>query len=320
MITINDIARFLSPAALVPLAEAAGDQILHGPAPITEAGPGQVSFCGSTARKPEALLGATRASLLIVDRDLSVDRKRLVASGVLALIESDNARLAFTRVLREFFAPPRPQGIAPTAVIAETARIAADAYIGPLCTVGDDSDIGSGSVIHSGVQIYDRVRIGSHVTIHSGCTIGGDGFGFERNPSGELEKFPQLGGVVIEDDVEIGANCCVDRGSMGDTRLCQGVCLDSLVHVAHNVVIGRHTALTAAAMIAGSTRIGEHVWIGPNASLRDRIVIGDRATIGVGAVVMRNVPDDGTVMGLPARTLPDQKRILKALTKLAGES
>jgi len=320
MITVDAIAQFLESCPLVLLAEGARDQAIRRPAPITEAGPGHMSFCGSTAKDPEVLLGSTRASLLIVDQALAIDTERLASVGVAAVIQSENARLEFMRVVRQFFAPPRPRGIAPSAVISESARIAEDAYVGPLCTIGDDVDVGAATVIHSGVQIYDRVRIGKNVTISAGCVIGADGFGYERNPDGELEKFPHVGSVVIEDDVEIGSNTCIDRGSLGDTRICQGARIDNLVHVAHNTVIGRHAAVIADAMIGGSTRIGDYAWVAPSASLRDRIVIGDRATIGVGAVVMRNVPDDGTVIGLPARALPEQKRVLAALKKLSKES
>lgn len=319
MTTINAIARFLAPCPLRPLAEGADDREIQGPAPITEAGPNQVSFCGSTAKHPHELLEATTAGLLIVDRSLGVDDKALTAAGVAAVIESDNARLDFMRVIKEFFSPPRPQGIAPSAVIAASARIAADAYVGPLCSIGDDVEVGAGTVIHAGVQIYDRVRIGSHVTIHAGCVIGADGFGYERNPEGELVKFPHVGGVVIEDGVEIGANTCIDRGTLGDTRVCEGARIDNLVHVAHNTVVGRHAAVIADAMIGGSTRIGDYAWIAPSACLRDRIEIGERAVVGLAAVVTKSVPPDTTVMGSPARDLKSQKRILAKLAKLDSE-
>ncbi len=320
MITIDAIAQFLESCPLVTLAEGARDQAIRRPAPITEAGPGYVSFCGATAKNPEVLLGSTRASLLIVDQALAIDTEGLASAGVAAVIQSENARLDFRHVVRRFFAYPRPRGIAPSAVISESARIADDAYVGPLCTIGDDVDVGAATVIHSGVQIYDRVRIGKNVTISAGCVIGADGFGYERNPDGELEKFPHVGGVVIEDDVEIGANTCIDRGTLGDTRVCEGARIDNLVHVAHNTVIGRHAAVIADAMIGGSTRIGDYAWVAPSACLRDRIVIGEKATVGLAAVVTKSVPDGATVMGSPARDIKDQKRILAALTKLAGES
>jgi UDP-3-O-[3-hydroxymyristoyl] glucosamine N-acyltransferase len=319
MTTIKAMARFLAPCPLRVFVEGAEDRVIRGPAPITEAGPEQVGFCGSTAKRPQELLQATRAGLLIVDRSLDTDDKALAAAGVAAVIESENARLDFMRVVGQFFSPPRPRGIAPSAVVSASAKIAADAYVGPLCSIGDNVEVGAGTVIHAGVQIYDRVRIGRNVTIHAGCVIGADGFGYERDPDGVLVKFPHLGGVVIEDDVEIGANTCIDRGTLGDTRVCEGARIDNLVHVAHNTRVGRHAAVIADAMIGGSTQIGDYAWIAPSACLRDRIEIGERAVVGLAAVVTKSVPPDTTVMGSPARDLQSQKRILAKLAKLDRE-
>jgi UDP-3-O-[3-hydroxymyristoyl] glucosamine N-acyltransferase len=319
MTTIEAIAEFLAPQPLRALAEGAEHRVIRGPAPITEAGVEQVSFCGSTAKKPEALLQATHAGLLIVDRALDRDDKALTRAGVAAVIESENARLDFMRVIDRFFSPSRPRGIAPSVVIAESAQIADDAYVGPLCSIGENVEVGAGTVIHAGVHVYDRVRIGRNVTIHAGCVIGADGFGYERDADGVLVKFPHLGGVVIEDDVEIGANTCIDRGSLGDTHVCKGARIDNLVHVAHNTLVGRHAAVIADAMIGGSTRIGDYAWIAPSACLRDRIVIGERAVVGLASVVTKSVPAGRTVMGLPAREQKDQKRLLAKLAQLGAE-
>ncbi len=314
MTTIHSIAEFLKPAILKLRDPDTGRQVISGPAPIDVAGPGEVSFCGATARRPGELLKSTHASLLILDRTLAGED---TSKNVAAVIESDNARLDFMRVIGRFFAPVRPHGIADGATISASAKIAPDAYVGPGCTVGDGAEIGSGTVVHAGVHIYDRVRIGQHVTIHSGTVIGADGFGYERNAEGELVKFPHVGSVVIEDDVEIGANTCIDRGSLGDTRVCQGARIDNLVHVAHNTVVGRHAAVIAHAMVGGSTRIGDYAWVAPSACLRDRIDIGERAVVGLAAVVTKDVPAGATVMGAPARDAASQKRLLVRLSQLA---
>lgn len=318
MPTIGEIVSFLQAEdSLLRLVEEVHSTVIHRPAPIAEAVPGEVSFCGATARKPQELLDRTRASLLITDRGISFDERRLAQAGVHAVVLRDNARLDFIRVVEKFFARPRPQGIHRTAVISPLAKIASDVYIGPLCTVGE-AEIGGGTIIHAGVHIYDGVRIGRNVTIHSGCVIGADGFGFERNEAGELQKFPHIGGVVIEDDVEIFALTHVARGTLGNTFIGQGTKIDTFVHVAHNIRIGKHCAIISHAMLAAET-IGDLSWIAPSACLRDRIAIGSRVTVGLGAVVTKDIPDGTTVMGLPARPIEEQKRLLRRLSALAAQ-
>ena len=315
MITIGDIVDFLQAEdSLHKLVEEAVEMPIARAAAITDAQPGEVAFCGATAKNPQELLAATQASLLIVDCSIPFDEVALAQAGVQAIILSDNARLDFMRVVERFFAKPRPRGIHPTAVISPTACIAPDVYIGAYCVIGE-ATIGQGTVIHSGVHIYDGVHIGRNVTIHSGCVIGADGFGFERNEAGELEKFPHVGGVVIEDDVEICALTHVARGTLGDTTIGQGTKIDAFVHVGHNIRIGKHCAITSHAMLAADT-IGDFSWIAPSACLRDRIAIGSGVTVGLGAVVTKDVPDEATVLGTPARELDEYKRLLSIFKEL----
>jgi UDP-3-O-[3-hydroxymyristoyl] glucosamine N-acyltransferase len=290
--------------------ELANELEILAPRPITEAGPGDVGFCGATAKDPGRLLAATHASLVIVDTAIEFDLAAMALGGVEAVIRTENARLAFMRAVERFFAPPRPAGRHPAAFIDPSAHIADDAYIGPGATIGADVEVGAGTVIHGGVHVYRGVRIGRNVTIHSGAVIGADGFGYERDENGGFVKFPHLGGVAIEDNVEIGANTCIDRGTLGDTLVCEGAKIDNLVHVAHNVVVGRHAAIIADAMVGGSTRIGDYAWIAPSACLRDRITIGERAVVGLAALVTKNVPDGATVLGAPAREAAEQKCLL----------
>jgi UDP-3-O-[3-hydroxymyristoyl] glucosamine N-acyltransferase len=310
MPTIKDIIMFLGSEGSTQLLESeAGNLVIRRPAPIVESEPGDVAFCSATARDPESLLNQAKCSLLIVDRSIKVDLERLSANGVKAIIYSDNARLDFIRLMEHFFARPRPQGIHPSAIISPKAKIGKNVYIGPLCSIGE-AEIGDNCVIYAGVHIYDGVRIGRNVTIHSGTVIGADGFGYERDETGKLVKFPHVGGVIIEDDVEIGANTCIDRGTLGDTRICTGARIDNLVHIAHNVYIGKHAVVIANTMVGGGTRIEDYAWIAPSACLRDRITIGTRAVVGLGALVTKDVPEGITVLGAPARELSEYKRLL----------
>lgn len=313
------IADFLGGELQVPAEprESLAQTLIRRPAPIGDAQPGELAFLGPTAREPAALLGRTRASLLIVDRTLYAALQVALPPSLPAVILSDNARLDFLRVLRRYFTPPQPRGVHPSAVVDPSAELSEDVYVGPLASIGAGVRIGRGSVIHAGVHIYRDVTIGEAVTIHSGTVIGADGFGYERSASGELEKFPHLGSVIIEDGVEIGANACIDRGTLGATRVCRGARIDNLVHLAHNTHIGRNTAVIALAMVGGSTHVEDEAWIAPSACLRDRIRVGRAAVVGLQSLVTRDVPPGETVMGAPARPQAAQRRLLAELSRLA---
>lgn len=158
-------------------------------------------------------------------------------------------------------------------------------------------------LIHPSAVIYPWVKCGNNVRIHAGTVIGGDGFGYSRNEAGEMEKFPQLGGVVIGDNVEIGANTCIDRGTLDDTIIESGCKIDNLVHIAHNCHIKKNCVIIAHAMIGGSTVIEEGSWVAPSAAIMNGITIGKGATIGLGAVVLKSVPAGETIVGNPGRSL-----------------
>jgi len=235
-----------------------------------------------------------------LSQDVVFDDKTLVAVN--------RPRLWFIRCVNAFFSPEEKKGIHPTAIIGKNCEIGKNVYIGPYSFIGDEVVIGSGSKIHSGVHIHDRVRIGKNVILKSGCIIGTAGFGYERNDEGVLERFPHIGGVVIEDDVEIGANTCVDRGTLSDTIIGEGTKIDNLVHIAHNIVIGKHCVIVALAMIGGGAKIGDGAWIAPTACIRDGVTIGKQALVGMGAVVTKNVADHDVVIGVPARSIKKVKK------------
>ena len=289
------------------------DRIVKRPAPIHEAGAdSEITFCNRSGEEGLKLIRATRAWVVVC---LPIDG--LVDTGKTLLV-TETPRLTFVRIVQQYFAPPRPQGIHPTAVIEPTARIHPTAYVGPFTVVGADCEIGANTVIYGHVYLYAGMRIGRSVIIHAGTVIGADGFGYERNMEGDFEKFPHVGGVIIEDEVEIGSNTSIDRGTLGNTIIRKGAKIDNLVHIAHNVVVGRSAVVIAHAMIGGSTVIGDHAWVAPTASVRDKLTLGEHSMVGLGAVVVRNVPDSTTVMGNPAYTQEDFKQMLAALKKLAG--
>lgn len=308
--TINDIIKFFSNREIIKSSAFQGDLKIKRPAPIYDTKAGDICFCGTTAINPLELLSNVNASLIILDKNITIDYNALFALDVQAIILSENARLDFIHVMENFFKSKTLTGIHSSSVVSPTALIDPDVYIGPLCSIGDDVEIKAGTYIHSGVHIYERVRVGQNVIINSGTVVGADGFGYERNNLGILEKFPHVGSVVIEDDVEIGSNSCIDRGTLGNTVICQGARIDNLVHISHNVIVGKHTAVIANAMVGGGTQVGDYSWIAPSACLRDRITIGAHSVIGLASVVTKNIPDNVTCIGSPARELKDQKKLL----------
>jgi UDP-3-O-[3-hydroxymyristoyl] glucosamine N-acyltransferase len=217
------------------------------------------------------------------------------------LIPTSNPRLAFLTAMQTFVPASSKSGIHPSAVVADSARLGKDVSVGPLAFVGEDVQLDEGVVIGPGVIICCPCRIGARSVIHGGSVIGADGFGFERDADGALIKFPHIGGVTIGRDVEIGANSCIDRGTLDDTSIGDGVKIDNLCHVAHNVTIDSDAVVTACSMFAGGVHVGKQTWIAPCAVVREGIKIGDGATIGLGSVVTKDVEANEFVVGVPAR-------------------
>ena len=270
------------------------DRTITHPAAIADAQSEQaITFCSKKGIKARQLLQSTSAKVVLCENDESL--VELADHGKTFIIVED-PRASFAFLVKSMFADPSPRGIHTTAVVHPDAKIDPDVFIGPHSVVGK-ATIGQGSVIYSGVHIYDRVTIGRNVTIHSGCVIGSDGFGFSRNTNEDIEKFPHVGSVIIEDDVELQADCHVSRGTLGSTRIMCGSKFDSGCHIAHNVVVGRHCLVAAHAMIAGSVTIGDQVWVGPATAISDGITVGNKASITIGSVVVRDVPEGQRVTG-----------------------
>ncbi len=217
-------------------------------------------------------------------------------------IISENPRLAFAIAVNDIINLGSFEGIHPTAVIHPHAKIAANVSVGAYTVIGDVA-IGENTRILSNCYIHDNTTIGSHVTISAGTIIGGPGFGYEKDETGKWVLFPHIGGVVIEDHVDIGGNTCIDRGALGNTILKKGCKVDNLVHIAHNAIIEEDSLVIAHAMVAGSVSIGRNTWVAPGALIKNGLTVGANAFIGLGAVVVKNIPDNETWIGNPAKPL-----------------
>lgn len=254
----------------------------------------------------------SKAKIILCDASIKIDDE-LIKDKCLIVVE--NPKLTFLRIANKYFTNEITIGIHKTAVIHPEAKIAKDCYIGPLTYIGK-CEIDSGTIIHGNCYLYDNIVVGKNVLIHAGTVIGADGFGYQRSEDGSFEKFPHIGGVIIKDNVEIGSNTSIDRGALGNTVIGEGAKIDNLVHIAHNVVVGNHSAVIANTMVGGSTIIGDYTWVAPSVSLRDQISIGTKATVGMGAVVTKNIPDEETWTGSPAKPLKEFLTIQEKIKSL----
>ena len=289
------------------------DRTILGIAPLRDCGGnGYLTFCKIKGQDASDAILDSKADVVICHRESNL------GSTDKTLIKVDNPRLAFVRIVSEFFVAKPKSSIHPTAVIHPKAEIGENVTIGAQCYVGQ-AVVGTNTVLSEGVIVLDGTKIGKSVKVAPGTVIGGDGFGYERNEHGELEKFPHIGGVVIEDFVEIGCNTCIDRGSLADTRIRARAKIDNLVHIAHNVEIGEDAAVIALSIIGGSVRIGSRAWVAPSAVIRNQVIIGENATVGLGAVVTKNVDANATVLGNPAKNLKEFRQMMKAISLIARQ-
>jgi len=271
-----------------------------------------LDWINSDKANKQTLFELSKARVIICDKQIAISEEIKKKKCVIVV---ENPKLTFLRIANTLFVKRLSFGIHKMTNIDSEADIGENVSIGSFASIGK-CKIGKNTIIHSNCNIYDGVIIGENVIIHSGTVIGADGFGYVRNERDEFEKFPHISNVIIEDDVEIGANTCIDRGSLGPTIIKRGAKIDNLVHIAHNVVIGQHTAVIANAMIAGSSRIGNFSWVAPSAAVLEQLAIGSKTTIGVGAVVTKNVPDGETWTGIPARPISEFIDLQKKLKRL----
>ena len=290
-------------------------------AKIEEGKEGAITFLSNPKYTPYVY--ETKASIVLINDDVQLD-KPVNAT----LIRVKNAYECVAKLLQMYAASlPQKTGVDPLASVASSAKIGKDVYIGPFACIGEGVTIGDGCKIYPHVTIYDGCQIGQRVTIHAGSVIGADGFGFAPNQNG-YEKIPQLGIVIIEDDVEIGANTCIDRSTMGQTVIHKGVKLDNLIQIAHNCEVGANTVMSAQVGLAGSTKVGEWCMFGGQVGLAGHLTIGDHVNLGGQSGVNGNIKSGQTLIGSPVmdpttffkaaaimRKLPDIYKEVNALRK-----
>jgi UDP-3-O-[3-hydroxymyristoyl] glucosamine N-acyltransferase len=290
-----------------------GSVPISGLAPAESARAGELTFA-ENAKYFAAAEGSQAAAILVSEPFVSAGK---------VLIRVPNARIALARALPIFFPPEEhPRGIHPSAIISPSAQIDPLAHIGPHCRIGPRVRLGARSVLMGGndlradcqlgddvclfpnVVLYRKTQLGHRVTIHAGSVIGSDGFGYVFD-EGRQRKVLQLGQVIIQDDVEIGANAAIDRGTLGPTIIGEGTKIDNLVHIAHNVTIGKHCLIMGQVGFAGSTIIGDYTVIASQSGIADHLKIGKQVVIGAKSGVMRDLPDGSRVLGIPA--VPDRQ-------------
>ena len=299
---------------------------VHDFAKIEEGREGTITFLSNP--KYTQYIYDTKATIVLINDDVVLERPVQAT-----LIRVKNAYECVAKLLQMYAAQlPKKTGVDPLAFVAQSAQIGKDVYVGPFACIGEGVKIGDGSRIFPHVTIYDGCQIGRNVTIHAGSVIGADGFGFAPNQEG-YEKIPQLGIVIIEDDVEIGANTCVDRSTMGQTIIHKGVKLDNLIQVAHNCEIGENTVMSAQVGLAGSTKIGAWCMVGGQAGFSGHIHVADKTFIGAQSGVISNTKGNGEqLIGAPAidpkvffkssavfKKLPDMYKEIAALRKELDE-
>ncbi|HTN07786.1 UDP-3-O-(3-hydroxymyristoyl)glucosamine N-acyltransferase [Agriterribacter sp.] len=326
--------------------EGNADAGVHSFSKIEEAKEGQLAFLANP--KYEDYLYATQASIIIINESLELKEK--VAGTLIRVPDAYSAFAALLTKYQEMMSQQltgiqQPSYIAASATLGTNVFVGAFAYIGenaeigndvklyPHSFIGDKVSIGNHSIIHSSVSVYHHCRIGKHVTIHAGTVIGSDGFGFAPQADGSFTKVPQIGNVVIEDNVEIGANATIDRATIGSTIVRAGAKLDNLIQVAHNVEVGYNTVIAAQAGVSGSTKIGNNVMIGGQAGIVGHITIADGARINAQSGVSKSIKQPkAAVTGSPAydytstlrsqaisRKLPDFEKRIQELELLVKQ-
>src|SRR6266567_1346379 len=304
---------------------------ISGVAGMEHAEPGQLTFLAN--RKYFALLKSTRASAILLEEGVAIERDR--TQPPIAALRSPNPYLAFAHALELFYDAPRyASGIHPTAIIARAAKIGEGAHIGPYCCIDEEVEIGRNAVLHSFVTIYrgakigddffshahaivrESCRLGNRVILQNGVVIGGDGLGFAKRKDGTWYKMAQSGPAILEDDVEVQANACVDRATVGETRIGRGTKLDDLVLIGHASQVGSDTMLCGQVGLAGSTKVGRNCILAGQVGTAGHLTVGDGSVITAQSGVPNDVPPRSLYSGYPAVENREWLKTMAALNRL----
>ncbi len=311
-----------------------GNATVNTFAKIEEGHPGALTFLANSKYTP--FIYQTKASVVLVRKDFEPEKP---VEATMVRVDDPYSTLAHLLTEVSRLANPPKRGIESQSFIAEGVEVPDDVYIGafayigkgvrigkgcqiyPRAYIGDGASVGNDTILYPGVTVYAGCHIGARCIIHAGAVIGADGFGFA--PVGDhYDKLPQIGNVVIADDVEIGANTTIDRATMGSTRIEKGVKLDNLIQIAHNCVIGANTVMASQSGVAGSTHIGEHCMVGGQVGFAGHIKVGDNVSVGAQSGVPNNVESGSRIMGYPAvdaRRFARQTAALKQMTDMIGQ-
>ena len=294
---------------------------IYGVKDIKSASSEDLSFC-SLDDAEKAIMTISKSNAKVIICHQSLENLVYPRSGKQqCLIFVKNPRMVVMKIINEIYYSPsvnrkkrnhlnkKIMAAPPTSSISKSARIGKNCSIGDFTKIGDKCIIGDNTIVGDRVIIEQNTRIGKNCIIQPGTVIGADGFAYERlEDTLELQRFPHIGGVVLGNNVEICSNCSIARGSLSDTIIGEGTKLDALVHIAHNVEIGRHCALTAGTIIGGSTRIGDMCWTGLNSTIKHKVKIGNKVIIGSGASVINDIDDEDIVAGVPAKSIKHKVR------------
>lgn len=293
-IKVSDIVCYLGDKVIGVVGET-NDTCIDNLAEVERVTETTLDWINPSKQNKQAIAECSKAQVLLVDETITP-----IAGKV--LIRVNNPKVALAEIGNHFFVEQPEAGVHPTAIIDPEAKIGKNVSIGAYCVIGK-AVIGDGCILDSNVRVYDDTEMGKGCVIKAGAVLGGAGFGYERDADGNKFRFPQIGQLIMGDYVEVGANTCIDRGALADTVIGDYTKINNLCHIAHNNKIGHNVSITGCVNVSGSNIIDDDVWIAPNSSIRGWVHIGRGSTVGMGAVVVKDIPAGETWVGNPAHKL-----------------